>query len=42
MHGMEQVNATEQIPKRKTTAQAAIDNHKKISAGLIFTQAAPA
>ena len=31
------VNATEQIQnKRKATAQTAIDNHKKLSSGLIF------
>mgnify|MGYP000932824058 CR=1 FL=1 len=31
------VNATEQIRKRKATAQTAIDNHKKLSSGLLFT-----
>ena len=31
------VNATEQIRKRKATAQTAIDNHKTLSSGMLFT-----
>ena len=31
------VNTTEQIQKRKATSQTAIDNHKKLSSGLLFT-----
>jgi hypothetical protein len=31
------VNAIEQMQKRKATAKTAIDNHKKLFSGLVFT-----